>query len=155
LISGLFMNFDPRADMSRTSIDSSGLDLASSAALLADTGVTELCINRPSEAFLETRRAGVANHCHSLIFEWCSRLAKLVANSTQQRVDETSPPICLSATGERFNCDARNDCGLRGITFGVRRTRYGPSKNWQTRSISRYAAAVRCSMTANGVAALA
>jgi type IV secretion system protein VirB11 len=35
-------------------------------------------------------------------FEWCSRLAKLVANSTQQRVDSTAPLLSASLpTGER------------------------------------------------------
>ena len=35
-------------------------------------------------------------------FDWCSRLAKLVANSTQQRIDATSPLLSASLpTGER------------------------------------------------------
>jgi type IV secretion system protein VirB11 len=35
-------------------------------------------------------------------FDWCSRLAKLIANSTQQRVDATSPLLSASLpTGER------------------------------------------------------
>src|ERR1700678_1956815 len=64
--------------------------------LLADPDVTEVCINRPLEAFLETRRGW---HCESLPyadFEWCGRFAKLVANSTQQRVDATSPLLSAS-----------------------------------------------------------
>jgi type IV secretion system protein VirB11 len=59
--------------------------------LLADEEVTELCINRPGEAFIETAAGW---HCESLPiadYAWCSRLAKLIANATRQRVDEFSP----------------------------------------------------------------
>ncbi len=62
----------------------------------------ELCINGPGEAYLETSKGW---HRHSIPFanyEWCRRLAKLVANSTQQRVDETSPLLSASLpSGER------------------------------------------------------
>ena len=35
-------------------------------------------------------------------FDWCRRLAKLIANSTRQRVDEASPLLSASLpTGER------------------------------------------------------
>ncbi len=69
---------------------------------LDDEGLTELCINRPGEAYVE-RATGwewVLLPCAS--FEWCLRLAKLIANSTHQKVDAQSP--LLSATlpsGER------------------------------------------------------
>jgi type IV secretion system protein VirB11 len=63
----------------------------------------ELCINRPGEAFLETSAGWQRETLPYADFDWCSRLAKLVANSTQQRVDATSP--LLSAwlpSGERI-----------------------------------------------------
>jgi type IV secretion system protein VirB11 len=70
--------------------------------LLANPDVTELCINRPQEAFVETSSGW---HCQALSFadfEWCSRFAKLVANSTQQRVDATAPLLSASLpSGER------------------------------------------------------
>jgi type IV secretion system protein VirB11 len=62
----------------------------------------ELCINRPLEAFLETRSGWRCEALPFADFEWCSRFAKLVANSTQQRIDATSPLLSASLpTGER------------------------------------------------------
>jgi len=66
---------------------------------LADPQVTELCINRPGEAFIETRSGW---HCEALSFadaDWCMRFAKLVANATRQRVDETSPLLSAALPG--------------------------------------------------------
>jgi type IV secretion system protein VirB11 len=70
--------------------------------LLADPDITELCINRPREAFIETRRGWRREELAFADFDWCRRLAKLVGNVTRQRVDESSP--LLSAwlpSGER------------------------------------------------------
>jgi len=62
----------------------------------------ELCINRPMEAFLETRDGWHREPLPFADFDWCSRLAKLVANSTQQRIDATAPLLSASLpTGER------------------------------------------------------
>jgi type IV secretion system protein VirB11 len=70
--------------------------------LLANADVMELCINRPKEAFLETREGWQREPLPFADFEWCSRLAKLVANSTQQRIDATAPLLSASLpTGER------------------------------------------------------
>ncbi|MGO9934007.1 MAG: P-type DNA transfer ATPase VirB11 [Steroidobacteraceae bacterium] len=70
--------------------------------LLASADVMELCINRPNEAFLETRGGWRRERLAFADFEWCSRLAKLVANSSQQRIDATSPLLSASLpSGER------------------------------------------------------
>ncbi len=64
--------------------------------------VMELCINRPHEAFLETHAGWRREQLVFADFEWCMRLAKLIANSTQQRIDATSPLLSASLpTGER------------------------------------------------------
>src|ERR1700761_8651073 len=55
--------------------------------LLEDPDVTELCINRPQEAFIETQAGWQCVSIPFADFDWCGRLAKLIANSTQQRVD--------------------------------------------------------------------
>ncbi len=69
---------------------------------LADGDVMELCINRPLEAFVETHAGWHRESLPFADFEWCSRLAKLVANSTQQRIDATTPLLSASLpTGER------------------------------------------------------
>ena len=83
---------------------SSALELTSRALrpLLRNPEVTELCINSPGEAFLETRSGWVRESVPFADFDWCRRLAKLVANSTHQRIDETSPLLSASLpSGER------------------------------------------------------
>jgi type IV secretion system protein VirB11 len=85
-------------------VDASALDLNMRALrpLLGNPNITEVCINRPGEAFVETHSGW---HCEPLRFadfDWCRRLARLVANSTRQRIDETSPLLSASLpTGER------------------------------------------------------
>jgi type IV secretion system protein VirB11 len=70
--------------------------------ILSDRAVTELCINRPGEAFVETAQGW---HCVPLAFatyQWCLSLAKLVANSTRQRIDADCPLLSASLpSGER------------------------------------------------------
>ena len=75
------------------------LTLRSLSPWLADPEVTELCINRPGEAFLETSRGWRREQLAFADFEWCRRLAKLVANSTRQRIDEESPLLSASLPG--------------------------------------------------------
>jgi type IV secretion system protein VirB11 len=97
------MNSDPRQIVSYgEAVSALGLTLRALRPLLANTDVMELCINRPMEAFLETRDGWHREPLPFADFEWCSRLAKLVANSTQQRIDSTSPLLSASLpTGER------------------------------------------------------
>src|ERR1700730_1081711 len=85
--------------------DSSALDLTLRALrpLLSRPEVTELCINTPHEAFIET---GSGWDCLTLPFadfDWCRRLAKLVAHSTRQRVAEETPLLSAALpSGERI-----------------------------------------------------
>ena len=82
----------------------SSLDLTLEALrpLLADPEVTELCINRPREIFIESHSGWRRVAAPFADLDWCQRLAKLVANSTRQRVDESSPLLSASLpTGER------------------------------------------------------
>ncbi len=65
-------------------------------------GVTELCINRPGEVFLETSAGWRRDALPAADFEWCRRLAKLVAHHTRQRVDEVTPLLSAALpSGER------------------------------------------------------
>ena len=78
------------------------LNLQALRPLLANPDVMELCINGPGEAYLETHRGWHRQSIPFANYEWCRRLAKLVANSTQQRIDETSPLLSASLpSGER------------------------------------------------------
>jgi type IV secretion system protein VirB11 len=70
--------------------------------LLNGPGVTELCINRPREAFVETRTGWERRSLPFADYDWCRRFAKLIANSTRQRIDEASPLLSASLpSGER------------------------------------------------------
>lgn len=59
--------------------------------LLQDPATTELCINRPGGAFIEQRTGWRFEPLPELDYLWCRRFARLVANYSSQRVDETSP----------------------------------------------------------------
>jgi len=79
-----------------------GLTLRDLRPWLGDSEVMELCINRPNEAFVETAAGWRREILPFADFDWCSRLAKLIANSTHQRVDAASPLLSASLpTGER------------------------------------------------------
>jgi type IV secretion system protein VirB11 len=67
--------------------------------VLAGEGVTELCINRPGEAFVESAAGWQRMPLPFASYEWCLRLCKLVANATQQRIDEQSPLLSASLPG--------------------------------------------------------
>jgi type IV secretion system protein VirB11 len=97
------MNSDPSPIVrSGEEVSALGLTLRALRPLLANADVMELCINRPMEAFLETREGWHREPLPFADFEWCLRLAKLVANSTQQRIDATAPLLSASLpTGER------------------------------------------------------
>jgi type IV secretion system protein VirB11 len=70
--------------------------------LLARPDVMEICINRPSEIFLETPSGWQCEAAGYADLDWCRRFAKLVANFSRQRIDETSPLLSASLpSGER------------------------------------------------------
>jgi type IV secretion system protein VirB11 len=99
------MSSVPQAPATNSVAESSALELTLKALRpwLARPDVTELCINRPGEAFIETREGWRQEKLSFADFDWCRRLAKLVANSTRQRIDEESPLLSASLpTGERI-----------------------------------------------------
>jgi type IV secretion system protein VirB11 len=67
--------------------------------LLERDAVTELCINRPGEAFVETSAGWRHERAAFADIEWCTRFSKLVANSTTQRINESSPLLSASLPG--------------------------------------------------------
>lgn len=82
-------------------VDSSALDLTLHALrpILGDRDVTEICINRPGEAYLETREGWRCVPLAFASFDWCQGLAKLVANSTKQRINAESPLLSAALPG--------------------------------------------------------
>jgi len=97
------MNFNPPPTVSAgADVSALCLNLRALRPLLANAEVMELCINRPMEAFLETRAGWRCEPLPFADFEWCTRFAKLVANSTHQRIDATAPLLSASLpSGER------------------------------------------------------
>src|SRR5579864_2527365 len=82
-------------------VESSALDLTLRALrpILTDRDVTEICINRPGEAYVETREGWRCVPLAFASFEWCQGLARLVANSTKQRIDAESPLLSAALPG--------------------------------------------------------
>lgn len=102
-------------------VDTSALDLTlRSLRPLLTEDVTDLCINSPGEAFIETSDGWRREPIPFADFAWCQRLAKLVAHATRQRVDETSPLLASwLPSGERvqFVLPPATDAGRVAITI--------------------------------------
>jgi type IV secretion system protein VirB11 len=84
--------------------------------------VTEICINRPGELFVESQSGWQREGLPIATFDWCLRLAKLVAHSTQQRIAEDAP--LLSATlpgGERIQIVLPPAAPAGIVTMAIRR----------------------------------
>ncbi len=84
--------------------------------------MTELCINRPREAFIETCSGWSRAELPFADLDWCRRLAKLIANVTRQRVDESAP--LLSAwlpSGERVQIVLPPATTLGCVAITIRR----------------------------------
>ena len=69
---------------------------------LLEGPVTEVCVNRPGEAWTEGKHGWQKHAVDGLGYEHLRQLAKLIANSTNQKIDETTP-LCSAAlpSGER------------------------------------------------------
>lgn len=109
----------PRAaSVQPTSLDHYLVPLRS---LLEDPSVTEICINRPGEAWVE-RASFTLERLPFATFEWCRQLAVLVAGHTKQTVDAAHP--LLSGTlpgGQRiqFVLPPAADAGSVSITIRI------------------------------------
>ena len=118
------MSSDPPPSTASSGDGASALDLTLCALrpLLASPDVMELCINRPREAFLETRDGWRREVLPFADFEWCSRLAKLIANSTQQRIDASAPLLSASLpSGERVQIVMPPATTAECIAIAIRR----------------------------------
>jgi type IV secretion system protein VirB11 len=75
------------------------LTLKSLGRFLQEDQVTEICINRPGEVFIETGSGWRYESAPEIDFDWCCRFAKLVANYSRQRIDATAPLLSASLPG--------------------------------------------------------
>jgi type IV secretion system protein VirB11 len=109
----------PSAGSEHSALD---LTLRALRPLLADPEVTELCINRPREIFIETGAGWHREAVPFADFDWCRRLAKLVANVTRQRIDEASPLLSASLpSGERVQIVLPPATTLGCVAITIRR----------------------------------
>jgi type IV secretion system protein VirB11 len=109
----------PPAVVEPTTLD---LTLRALRPILSDRDVTEICINRPGEAYIETRDGWRCVSLPFASFDWCFGLAKLVGNSTIQRIDGESP--LLSGTlpgGERIQIVLPPATTPRTVAITIRR----------------------------------
>jgi type IV secretion system protein VirB11 len=98
------------------------LTLAPLRPYLDDPSITELCINRPGELFLETSQGWRREALAAADFPWCLRLAKLIAHYTRQRVDEESPLLSASLpSGERVQLVVPPATTAHTVAIAIRR----------------------------------
>ena len=105
-------------------VESSALDLTLRALrpILIDRNVTEICINRPGEAYIESREGWRCEPLAFAGFEWCLGLAKLVANATKQRIDAESPLLSAALPGgERIQIVLPPATTPRTVAITIRR----------------------------------
>lgn len=71
--------------------------------ILDDPEVTEICINRPQEAFVQRYSGKVREELPFATHVWCRNMASLVGNKTAQGADEYTPLLSADLpTGERI-----------------------------------------------------
>ncbi|HWG76694.1 MAG TPA: P-type DNA transfer ATPase VirB11 [Steroidobacteraceae bacterium] len=89
---------------------------------LQDATVTELCINRPGGVFLERGGGWCYEPLAVLDYPWCRRFAKLVANFSSQRVDESSPLLSgFLPGGQRVQLALPPACPAGSVAICIRR----------------------------------
>lgn len=92
------------------------------ARLLADPAVTEICINEPGVAFVERQSGWEREELPFASFDWCMAIAKLVANSTHQRISASEPLLSASLPdGERIQVVLPPATLERTVSITIRR----------------------------------
>lgn len=114
----------PAIDASESGVRRTALDLTIRPLrpLLDRPATTEVCVNRPCEAYVETDAGWHLESLPWATYEWCRSVAKLVANSSRQRVDEHSPLLSASLpTGERIQVVLPPATGSGTVAITIRR----------------------------------
>ncbi len=111
-------------DGPRPTVEPSSLELflAPLREYLYDDEVTEICINKPGELFIEHQSGWSCKRLDVITYDWCVSLAKLIANYTRQRISPAEP--LLSATlrdGARVQIVLPPATGERSVSITIRR----------------------------------
>lgn len=90
--------------------------------ILARKEVTEVCMNKPHEAFIETDTGWQRERLPFADFDWCVRLAKLVAHATHQRIADDAPLLSAALpSGERIQIVLPPATAPGSIAMAIRR----------------------------------
>ena len=129
------MSSEPLLPATRSGEESSALSLTLRALrpLLANDAVTELCINRPLEAFLETHETGIANLCRSQIsigvLDW-PNWSPIRPNSESTPHRPFCRRHCRPGNACRSSCLRPPQLGASLLRSGARLSRYGTLTSW-------------------------
>ena len=117
---------------------------------LADASVTELCLNRPGEVFIERASGWTRETAAFATLPWCQSFARLVAGATKQRVNAETPLLSASLpTGERVQVVLPPAVSAGTVAISIRR----PSAQvWDLDALARGGVFERCAAV-SGVAA--
>ena len=117
---------------------------------LSDASVTELCINRPGEVFVEQASGWTREAALFATLLWCQAFAKLVAGATKQRVNAETPLLSASLpSGERVQVVLPPAVPTATVAITIRR----PSgRVWGLDELSQGGVFERC-VAVGGVAA--
>ena len=119
---------------------------------LRDPTVTELCVNRPGGVFLERRSGWCYEPLAALDYPWCRRFAKLVANFSSQRVDETSPLLSgYLPGGQRVQLALPPACPTGTVAICIRRP---PAQSWSIAELAEHGVFEGMQRAAEGCIAL-
>jgi type IV secretion system protein VirB11 len=102
---------------------------------MASSEVTEICINRPGELYLETRSGWTRREVPSLTFERARHFCTAVVNesNTGQRITDAEPVVSLTfPTGQRAQFVIPPACEAGNVSITIRL----PSK--QTKTLAQY-----------------
>jgi type IV secretion system protein VirB11 len=123
------------ATLARLETSSLQLTLRTLQRQFEDPRITELCINRPGEIFVETETGWRRELVAELSFDWCLRFAKLVANYSGQRIDASSPLLSAALPGgERVQIVLPPATVAGTVSITIRRP---SSQHWSIAELAR------------------
>ena len=103
--------------------------------LLGDPNVTELCLQRPGEVFVERTGGWIRIDAPWATDGWSRHFARLVATATSQRVNAEAPLLAASLpTGERVQIVLPPAAGPDGVVLSIRRP---AAAAWSLHDLSR------------------
>ncbi|MGE3595777.1 MAG: P-type DNA transfer ATPase VirB11 [Dehalococcoidia bacterium] len=90
--------------------------------ILAEPGVTELCLQRPFEGFVESAAGWQRRELPFASYEWAAHLSRLVAVATGQRITAEEPLLSASLpSGERVQIVLPPATTAGTVVFSIRR----------------------------------